>query len=177
MEHALAVLDCADTKQAVLERLEQWIGEGENKGDEDMEDDYPPEPWSHLAREVYPPFINHPCLLDRQFELNKRPIDDDMDPPTCSDAFIDADQGERLERMDAHNAERHERMLWRLVGKEDEIGGDGQPSDEEGMSDYMQEPTPALRKRGAPNWVLRRAGGAIKSEPFVHTSDEESDSE
>lgn len=176
MEHALAVLDCTDTKRTVLERLEQWIGEGESKGDEDMEDDFLPEPWSYLAREVYPPLINHPCLLDRQFELNKWPIDDDMDPPTCSDAFIDADQGERLERMDAHNAKRHERMLWRLVGKEDEIESDG-ASDEEGMSDYMQEPTLAPRKRGVPNWVLRRAGGAIKSEPFVHTSDEESDSE
>lgn len=168
MEHALAVLDCTDTKRAVLERLGQCIGEGDSKRDEDMDVDYLPEAWSCLAREVYPPLINHPCLLDPQFELNKRPIDDVMDPPTCSDAFMDAEQGERLESMDAHNAQRHERMLWRLVGKEDEIENDG-ASDEEEMSDYTQEPTLVRR--------LRRAGGAIKSEPFVHTSDEESSSE
>ena len=177
MEHALAVLDCTDTKQAVLERLEQWIGEGQSKEDEDMEDDYLPEPWSSLAHEVYPPLVNHPCLVDREFELNKRTIDDDaMDPPTCS--VMDADQSEKLERMDAHNAKRHERMLWRLVGKEDEIESDS-ASDEEGMSDYMQGPTlaPRKRKRGVPNWARRRTGGAIKSELFVHTSDEESDSE
>ena len=177
MEHALAVLDCTDTKRAVLERLEQCIGEGESKGDEEMDVDCQPEAWSCLAREVYPPLINHPCLLDPEFELNKRPIDDVMDPPTGLDAFMDAEQGEKLESMDAHNAKRHERMLWRLVGEEDEIDNDG-ATVEEDMSDYTHEPTLARRKLSAPNWgVLRRAGGAIKSEPFVHTSDEESNSE
>ncbi len=137
-----------------------------------MDVDYLPEAWSCLAREVYPPLINHPCLLDPQFGLNQRPLDDPIDLPTCSDAFMDAEQGERLDSMDAHNAKRHERMLWRLVGKEDEIESDG-AYDEEDMSDYTQEPTLARRKQGA----LRRAGGVIKSEPFVHTSDEESSSE
>jgi hypothetical protein len=177
VEHALAVLDCTDTKRAVLERLERHIGEGESKGDEDMEDDHLPEPWGCLAREVYPPLINHPCLLDPNFELNKKPIDDVVDPPTRLDALVDAEQGEMLESMDAHNAKRHERMLWRLVGKEDEIESDGGSNGEEDTSDYTHEPKLALRQRGARNWVLRRAGGAIKSEPFVNTSDEESDNE
>jgi len=117
-----------------------------------MDVDYLPEAWSCLAREVYPPLINHPCLLDPQFGLNQRPLDDPIDLPTCSDAFMDAEQGERLDSMDAHNAKRHERMLWRLVGKEDEIESDG-AYDEEDMSDYTQEPTLARRKQGA----LRRA--------------------
>ena len=196
MEHALAVLDCTGTKRAVLERLERRIGEGERKGDEDTEEDYLPSPWSCLARSVYPPLINHPCLLDPNFdfELNKRPIGDDdddiVDPPTRLDAFIDAEQGEILESMDAHNAKRHERMLWRLVGKGDEIEeSDGaldeeEEEEEEDMNDYTPElprMAPALRKWGAPksNWVLRlrRAGGTMKSKPFVNTSDEESDSE
>ena len=88
MEHALAVLDYTDTKWAVLERLERRIRESESNRDEDMEDDHLPDPWSSLAREVYPRLINHPCLLDPEFELNKRPIDDVMDSPTGLDAFI-----------------------------------------------------------------------------------------
>jgi hypothetical protein len=146
-----------------------------------MEDDHPPEPWSCLAREVYPPLINHPCLLDPEFELNKRPTDDVMDPPARFDALKDAEEGEKLERMDTYNAKRHERMLWRAVGKEDEIESDGTPNEEQDVYDYeMQERTLALRRRGRPGWMLRRAGGTIKSEPFVNTSsdeEEESDSE
>jgi len=177
VEQALAILGYTYSKRAVLERLEQCIGEGESKGDEDMEDDHLPEPWSCLAREVYCPLINHHCLLDPQFELNKSPIDDVMDPPTRLDAFNDAEKGEKLEIMDAHNAKRHGRMLWRLVGKEDEIENDG-ASNEEDMSDYeTQEPTLALRNRGPRNWMFQRAGGSFKSAPFVNTSGEESDSE
>jgi len=177
VEHALAVLGCTDTKRVILERLERHIGEGECKGDEDVEEDHLPEAWSCLAREVYPPLINHPCLLDPDFELNKRPIDEVVDPPTRLEALMDAEQGEILESMDAHNAKRHERMLWRLVGKEDEIESDGASGEDEDTSDYMQGSTIAFRKRGARNWALRRAGGTIKSEPFVNTTDEESECE
>ena len=179
MEHALAVLDCKDSKRGILERLERRIGESESKEDEDTEggdteggdtegDDLP-EPWSYLAREVYPPLIRHPCLLDPEFELNKEPIDAVMEPPTRLDALIDAEEGEKLESMDIYNAKRHERMLWRLVGKEDE-------SESESESGTEEEDTTEPRRGGRLNWMFRRAGGAIKSEPFVNTSDD-SDSE
>jgi hypothetical protein len=157
--------DLKDSKRALLERIEQRIIGGESKEDGDMEDGDPPKPWSCLAREVYPPLINHPCLLDPAFELNKQPIDDVMDPPTRFDAFLDAEQGEKLESMDLHNSKRHERMLWRLVGEENDIESDGVSQGEE----------EGLQKRGALKWMFRPAGGAIKSQPYVNTSDEESD--
>jgi hypothetical protein len=183
VEHAVAVLDCKDSNRGLLERLERRIGESESKEDEDMEDDNLSEPWSRLAHEVYPPLINHPCLLGPEFGLNKQPVDDIVDPPTRLEASLDAEESEKLESMDTYNAQRHERMLWRLVGKEDEIesDNDGVLEEEEGennTSDYeMQRLRMAPRNRGAPNWMFRPAGGAIKSQPFVNTSDEEGESE
>ena len=100
--------------------------EGEDMEGEDTEDNDLPEPWSCVAREVYPPLINHPCLLDAEFELDKKPIDDVMEPATRLEALIDAEEGEKLESMDVYNAKRHERMLWRLVGKEGEIKSDSE---------------------------------------------------
>jgi len=179
VEHTLAVLGYKHSKRALLEQLERRIGGSESKGDEDMEDNRP-EAWSCLVSEVYPPLINHPCLLDPEFELNKLPNDDIMEPPTRLDALLDTEQGEMLENTDAYRAKRHERMLWRLVGKEDEIESDGSSNEQENdMSDHeMTERRLTLpQKRGLPNWMFQRTGGAIKSGPFVHTSDEESDSE
>lgn len=177
VKHALAVLDCTDSKRAVLERLEQQIGESESKEVEDLEDGHLPEPWSCLAREVYPPLINHPCLLDPELELNEQPTNDVVDPPTRFDAFLDIKEGNKVERMDVYNAQRHERMLWNLVGKEYEIEIDGVSNEEEDEDMSFEEPREALRNRQVPKWMFRRAGGAIKSKPFVNTSDEESDAE
>ena len=187
MEHALAVLDCIETKRGLLERLEGRICERESSKDEDededmegggadvdvdvdidvesgdMEDKDLLEPWGCLARSVYPPLINHTCLLDAESELNKKRLDDVMEPPTRLDALLDTAEGEKLERMDGYNAKRHERMLWGLVGKGDEIRSDEEEEEEEETSEYGDRHLTRM---------YRRAGGPNKSKsgPLVDTS-------
>ena len=177
MEHPLAILDCKDTKRGLSERLEGRLCERESSedGDEriederidadvdvesgDTEDKDLPEPWGCLARSVYPPLINHACLLDAEFELNKKPLNDAMEPQTRLAALLDAAEGEKLERMDGYNAKQHERRLWGLVGKGNEIGSE----EEEETSQYGSRRL---------NRMYQRAGGAIKSKsgPLVDTS-------
>ena len=130
----------------------------------ETEDKDLPEPWGCLARSVYPPLINHACLLDAEFELNKKPLGDVMEPPTRLDALLDAAEGEKLERMDRCNAKRHKRMLWGLVGKGDEIGSEEEEEEEE-------EETSEYGDRHL-NRMYRRAGGAnkCKSGPLVDAS-------
>ena len=70
----------------------------------ETEDKDLPEPWGCLARSVYPPLINYACLLDAEFQLNKKPLDDVMEPPKRLDALLDAAEGEKLERMEGYNA-------------------------------------------------------------------------
>ena len=132
----------------------------------DAEDTVLPEPWGCPARSVYPPLINHACLLDTEFELNKTPIGDVMEPPARLDVLLDAAEGEKLERLDGFNAKRHERMLWGLVGKGGEIRSDEEEEEEE-MSEYGGRRL---------NRMYRRASGAIKSKsgPLVDTSSSDS---
>ena len=78
----------------------------------ETEDKSLPDPWDCLARSVYPALINHACLLDAEFERNKTPIDDVMELPTRLDALLDAEESDKVERMDGYNAKRHERMVW-----------------------------------------------------------------
>ena len=133
----------------------------------ETEDKDLPEPWCCLARSVYPPLINHACLLDAEFELNKKPLDDVMEPPTRLDALFDVAEGEKLERIDRYNAKRHERMLWGLVGKGDEIANDDEEEEEEETSESGDR---HLKR------MYRRAGGANKSKsgPLVDTSSSDS---
>ena len=79
-----------------------------------------------------------------------------MGSPARLDALLDAAEGEKLERM--YNAKRHERMLWGLVGKGNEIGSDEEEDEEEETSEYGRRL----------NRMYRRAGRA-KSGPLAGT--------